>query len=84
MENVVKTFKQLEELYNNHYIHEQYDASWDAHAVDYCSYQLDILEGWIIERRAVGDSVCGCDYCYQEFNQVVAWVEGYEPSDCQE
>jgi hypothetical protein len=84
MENVIKTFEQLKELYNNHYQHEDYDNSWDAHAVDYCYYELDMLEGWIIEHRASGDSVCGCDYCYQEFHQVVKWVEGHEPSDCQE
>lgn len=81
MSEPIKTFEELKELYDNHYAFIDYDNSTSPHDVDYCYYDLDMDSGWIIEHRAHGDMVCGCDYCYQEFYTVVEWVEGFEPDD---
>ena len=79
MTKSIKTFEELEELYNNYYTFEEYDNSTSPHDVDYCSYDLNMEDGWIIENKVSGDANCGCDYCYQEISTVVEWVEGFEP-----
>lgn len=81
MKNVFKTHKELSLAYWNHFVDQEICDTADRHNVYFVTYHLFEDDGWIVKSVQSGDSVCGCDHCYQEYDEVVAWVEGFGPDD---